>query len=316
MQAAIGSGFGFSSTADEVLGARSLAGTNVIVTGGAAGIGLATTRAFARAGAAVVVAVRSPARAAEACAGVPGIEIATLDLGDPTSIDAFAAAYVASGRPLHVLVNNAGIAMTPLARDGRGFESQLATNHLGHFQLTLRLRPALLERGRVVTLSSRGHQRCGVDLADPMFEHRPYDKWAAYGQSKTANVLFTVGLARRGIDAFAVHPGGVLTDLMRSFTKEELAAYGIVDGKIVREVRSPGTNIPIRFKSPGQGAATTVWAATDERLGGKGGVYCEDCDVSAIVEGPSMAGVRRYAIDPALAEQLWERSEAWTGVRF
>lgn len=313
MQTPTGSGFGFSSTADEVLGVRSLAGTNIVVTGGAAGIGLETTRAFARAGATVIAAVRNPARAAEA---LPGIELAPLDLADPASIDTFAASYRASGRPLHVLVNNAGIAMTPLERDARGVESQLATNHLGHFQLTLRLLPALAGGARVVTLSSRGHQRCGVDFDDPMFERRPYDKWSAYGQSKTANVLFTVGLARRGIDAFAVHPGGVMTDLMRNFTREELAAYGIVDGKIVREVLSPGTNIPIRFKSPTQGAATTVWAATDERLRGKGGVYCEDCDVSPVVHEPSLTGVRPHAIDPELAERLWRRSEEWTGVRF
>jgi NAD(P)-dependent dehydrogenase (short-subunit alcohol dehydrogenase family) len=141
-----------------------------------------------------------------------------MDLADPASIDAFAKTFRDSKRPLHLLINNAGIMAAPLARDARGYESQFATNHLGHFQLTLRLWPTLASGARIVSLSSRGHHRSAIDFEDTMYERRPYEKWAAYGQAKTANVLFAVGLeargATRGIHAFAVHPGGIVTDLM------------------------------------------------------------------------------------------------------
>lgn len=319
-QAPLSSGFGFSSTASEVLAGRSLVGKNVIVTGGYAGIGLETTRGLAAAGATVIVPVRTPEKASAALAGIPRVEAAPMDLADPASIDAFAASFLASRRPLHLLVNNAGIMAAPLTRDARGFESQLATNHLGHYQLTARLWPTLARGARIIALSSRGHQRSGVDFEDPMFERRAYDKWTAYGQSKTANVLFAVGLEKRGaardIHAFAVHPGGIATDLLRHLSTEEISAMGIVDGKVVgAEVKSPMTGQTIRFKSVEQGAATTVWAATADVLAGEGGVYCEDCNVSEIIEGTGTTGVRSYAIDPVLADRLWERSEAWTGVR-
>jgi NAD(P)-dependent dehydrogenase (short-subunit alcohol dehydrogenase family) len=208
----------------------------------------------------------------------------------------------------------------PLGRDARGYESQFATNHLGHFQLTARLWPALASGARIVSLSSRGHHRSGVDFDDTMFERRPYDKWVAYGQSKTANVLFALGLeargAARGIHAFAVHPGGIVTDLIRHLSAEEQAALGVVDGNAtVTETRSPMTNATMRLKTVEQGAATQVWAATSEMLEGKGGVYCEDCDIAEVAQQAGASGVRPYAIDPALAEELWKRSEAWTGVK-
>jgi NAD(P)-dependent dehydrogenase (short-subunit alcohol dehydrogenase family) len=319
-QAPIGSGFGFSSTAREVLGARSLAGKIAIVTGGYAGIGLETTRVLAGAGAQVIVPVRSPDKARRALEGMARVELVPMDLTDPESVDAFAATFVQSKRPLHLLINNAGIMAAPLGRDARGYESQLATNHLGHFQLTARLWPALADGARVVALSSRGHHRSAVDFDDPMFARRPYDKWAAYGQSKTANVLFAVGLdargAARGIHALAVHPGGIITDLMRHLSAEEQAALGVVGGKATAtEVQSPITGTTLRLKTVEQGAATPVWAATSERLDGKGGVYCEDCDIAAIAQEAGPRGVRPYAIDPALAERLWARSEDWTGVK-
>ena len=218
------------------------------------------------------------------------------------------------------MINNAGIMAAPLSRDARGYESQFATNHLGHFQLTVRLWPALVRGARIVSLSSRGHHRSGVDFEDTMFERRPYDKWVAYGQSKTANALFAVGLeqrgAGRGIHAFAVHPGGIITDLMRHLTAEEQEAFGVVGGKAVApEVKSPIMNTTLQFKTIEQGAATQVWAATNEKLEGKGGVYCEDCEVAAIAKEAGRGGVRPYAIDPATAEELWKRSEAWTGVK-
>lgn len=321
-QSPLPSGFGFESTAAEVLGTRSLANEVVIVTGGYAGIGLETTRVLAGAGATVVVPVRTPEKAEAAVAGIPRVELVPMDLADPASIDAFAATFLQSKRPLHLLINNAGIMAAPLMRDKRGYELQFATNHLGHFQLTARLWPALAKGARIVSLSSRGHHRSNVDFEDTMFERRPYEKWTAYGQAKTANVLFAVGLQkygqRRGIEAFAVHPGGIITDLMRHLSVEEKAAFGIVDGKqIATEVESPAfKGTTLRLKTVEQGAATQVWAATNEMLAGKGGVYCEDCDIAKIVGEGGSNGVRSYAIDPDDAERLWKRSEEWTGVTF
>ena len=320
-QAPLPSGFGFESTAQEVLGTRSLEGKVAVVTGGYAGIGLETTRVLAGAGATVVVPVRTPEKAKKAVEGIARVELVPMDLADPVSIDAFAATFLASKRQLHFLVNNAGIMAAPLARDARGYESQFATNHLGHFQLTARLWPSLVAGARIVSLSSRGHHRSAIDFEDTMYEHRPYEKWAAYGQAKTANVLFAVGLeargARRGIHAFAVHPGGIVTDLMRHLSTEEKAGFGVVEGKATAaEVKSPVMAAPMRFKTIPQGAATQVWAATHEMLEGMGGVYCEDCDIARVAQEAGASGVRPYAIDPALAERLWTRSEEWTGVKF
>jgi NAD(P)-dependent dehydrogenase (short-subunit alcohol dehydrogenase family) len=282
-----------------------------MVTGGYAGVGLETTRVLAEAGATVIVAGRSPEKARGALAGIARVELESLDLSDPASIDAFAARFIASGRPLHVLVNNAGVMVPPFMRDARGFEPQLATNHLGHFQLTGRLWPALLRaRGaRVVALSSRGHARSGVDFEDPMFDRRPYDKWIAYGQSKTANALFALALDARGeaqrVRAFSVHPGAIFTELVRHMPEEEL-----------RGLRP--ANAAATYKTPEQGAATSVWCATSARLEGMGGVYCEDVDIAVPVpaDHPEPRGVRPWATDPKLAERLWTMSEAWTGVSF
>jgi NAD(P)-dependent dehydrogenase (short-subunit alcohol dehydrogenase family) len=310
-QAPIPSGHGAHTTARQALGDRDLRGVIAVVTGGHAGIGLETTRVLAGAGATVVVPARSPERAREATAGLPRIEIASIDLTDPASIDAFAAGFLATGRPLHILVNNAGIMAAPLARDTRGFESQLATNHLGHFQLTARLWPALRRAGgaRVVCLTSRGHARGAVDFEDPHFERRPYDKWQAYGQSKTANALFALALDARGeahrVRAFSVHPGGILTDLVRHLPDEEL-----------RAVLAASANA--NLKTVEQGAATSVWCATSAQLDGMGGVYCEDVDIAEAVtaDAPGTSGVKPWARDPGAAERLWTLSEAWTGAAF
>jgi NAD(P)-dependent dehydrogenase (short-subunit alcohol dehydrogenase family) len=309
-QAPIHSGYGERTTARETLGNRDLRGAIAIVTGGYAGIGLETTRALADAGATVIVGARTIDRARPALAGIARVELDTLDLFDPASIDAFAARFVASGRPLHMLVNNAGIMATPLVRDGRGFESQLATNHIGHFQLTVRLWPALCAANgaRVVSLSSRGHRRAGMDFEDPHFERRAYDKWIAYGQSKTANVLFALALDARGdahrVRAFAVHPGAVITDLMRSLSDEESQAAIAAN--------------TTALKTPAQGAATSAWCAASTQLEGMGGVYCEDVDIAVPVDAEATQpwGVRPWAIDPSAAERLWTQSEAWTGVSF
>ena len=311
-QAPIHSGFGELTTAREAVGQRDLRGVIAIVTGGHAGIGLETTRALSGAGTTVIVGARTLDKARAALAGIARVEVEALDLFDPASIDAFAARFLESGRPLHMLVNNAGIMATPLVRDRRGFESQLATNHLGHFQLTARLWPALRKASgaRVVSLSSRGHRRSGVDFADPHFERRPYDKWLAYGQSKTANALFALALDARGeahrVRAFSVHPGSIITELMRSMSDEEQRAAIAASRKVSI------------LKTPEQGAATSVWCAMSPQLEGMGGVYCEDVDVAEAVPAdfPEQRGVRPWAIDRDLAERLWTKSEDWTGVPF
>jgi NAD(P)-dependent dehydrogenase (short-subunit alcohol dehydrogenase family) len=311
-QAPINSGFGAKSAAQEVLGGRDLRGKVAIVTGGYSGIGLETTRVLAGAGATVIVPARTKEKAQKALAGMQGVELGEMELSDPASIDAFAKAFVDSGRPLHMLINNAGVMACPLERDSRGFERQLAVNHLGHFQLTSRLWPALLKaRGaRVVSVSSRGHRRSAVDFADPHFNVRPYDRWLAYGQSKSANVLFAVALDKRGephgIRAFSLHPGGIITDLIRHMSDAELQSMGVRD-----ENGQPKENP--EFKSIPQGAATQVWCATSEQLNGMGGVYCEDVDIAKAVaaDDPGGTGVRPWAIDPDLAEKLWKLSESW-----
>jgi NAD(P)-dependent dehydrogenase (short-subunit alcohol dehydrogenase family) len=257
------SGFGPQTTAREVLAGCDLTAKIAIVTGGYSGVGLETTRALAEAGATVVVPARTQEKARTALAGIPRVEMETLELMAPASIDAFAGRFLDTGRQLDMLINNAGIMAPPLQRDARGYESQFATNHLGHFQLTARLWPALKRAGkaRVVSLSSTGITFGGVDFDDPNFERRAYDKWKAYGQSKTATALFAVALDKRGeahgIRAFSVHPGGIATDLVRYVSEEHLA----FDGEL---------------KTPEQGAATSVWCATSPQLETTGGVYCMD----------------------------------------
>jgi len=327
-QAPIPSGFGFDTTATEALAGRNLKGKIAIVTGGYSGIGTETTRVLANAGATVIVPVRTPEKAKETMKGIPNVELEPMDLGDPKTIDAFAKKFVDSGRPLHMLINSAGIMATPLTRDARGYESQFATNHLGHFQLTARLWPALKSANgaRVVSVSSRGHQRAGVDFDDPNFERRAYEKWAAYGQSKTANVLFAVALDQRGqvnhVRAFGVHPGGIDTDLARHLTDEDFKAMGIDRSTgTFRGVAGANTERPanaMRFKSVPQGASTQVWCATSAQLDGMGGVYCEDTDISSPIAAAAngTTGVKPWAIDPELAERLWTLSEKLTGVTF
>jgi NAD(P)-dependent dehydrogenase (short-subunit alcohol dehydrogenase family) len=312
-QTSIHSGHNAQTTAREAIGNRKLDGLTAIVTGGHAGLGLETTRVLSDAGATVIVGARSLDKGRSALAGMARVEIEALDLIDPASVDAFAARFLESGRPVHILVNNAGIMATPLVRDRRGFESQFATNHLGHFQLTARLWPALQKAkgARVVALSSRGHAYGGVDFDDPSYERRAYEKWNAYGQSKTANALFALALDARGeahrVRAFSVHPGAVHTELTRSLGEQEL-----------RELLATPRVAATTFKTIEQGAATSVWCATSAQLDGMGGVYCEDVDIAELVAADfqGTSGVRPWAIDRALAERLWTKSEEWTGVKF
>jgi NAD(P)-dependent dehydrogenase (short-subunit alcohol dehydrogenase family) len=238
-----------------------------------------------------------------------------LDLASPGSIDRFAGEFINSNRALDLLINNAGIMATPLMRDDRGYEMQFATNHLGHFQLTARLWEALKksDKPRVVALSSFGHSRSGVDFDDPNFNQKPYDKWEAYGQSKSANSLFAVELDKRGreygIRAFAVHPGGILTDLARYLTDEDFKAVGIYRENGVLKG-------PDWLKNIEQGAATTVWCAVSPQLNNKGGVYCEDCDIAPMAPADSKLrnGVRPWAVDKRAAEALWVLSEKLTSL--
>lgn len=332
----IGTDFTPASTTADVLEGLDLTGRNVIVTGGHSGIGRQTTIALAGAGAHVTVAARNPARARQQLTDVSPdvaarIETSPLDLADPVSIDAFGERYLATGRPLHSLLNNAGLMGGPLVRDARGYESQLATNHLGHFQLTLALLPALRSaRGaRVVNLSSGGHRLSDIRWDDPHFRSG-YDEigMLAYGQSKTANVLFAVELDRRwaddGIRGFAVHPGIVLgTNLGPAhaegeareshLTDDDLRTMGLVDDE-----GHPILDPYRERKSVAQGASTSVFAATSPLLDGTGGVYLKDNDVSPLDEDPQPidftsdreppSTVVPHAIDPASAERLWALS--------
>ena len=322
-QVPMGSGFGRTTTAQEVTAGVQMQGKTVIVTGGYSGLGLETTRALAQAGASVVVPTRSPDKARSALAGIPGVEQAPLDLLDPASIDAFACRFLQSGRPLHALINSAGIMAPPLHRDASGNESQWSANHLGHFRLTARLWPALRSaRGaRVVSVSSRGHRIGGIDFDDPNFIRRPYEKWKAYGQAKTANALFAIGLDARGkaddVRAFSLHPGTILTDLLRDLTDEDLLAFGVQRSEVLaRTAAGRSVDEGGAFKNAQQGAATSLWCATSEQLAGRGGVYCEDVDIAARVSAdhPGAEGVRPWAADPDLAERLWLLSEKTTGV--
>ena len=310
------SGFGPRSTAGEVINGIDLTGKTALVTGGYSGLGLETVRVLAGAGAKVFVAARRPEVAAADLAGVDKLTILQLDLADPASINVFAGVLAAATPKLDILINNAAIMANALTRDARGYESQFATNHLGHFQMTALIWPLLKASGpgaRVVVLSSIGHARGGVDLDDPNFQRRPYEKWAAYGQAKSANAQFAVHLDALGeplgIRAFAVHPGGIRTPLQRHLTMEEQVAMGWYDAE---------GNLNPGFKIVEQGAATSVWCATSPQLAGKGGVYCEDCDIAAVLHDgmPPFTGVRPHAIDRAKAAALWTLSETMTGVRF
>lgn len=327
LQNPIGSGFNASSTASDVIKGIDLTGKIAIVTGGNAGIGLETTRVLAAAGARVIVPARDIEKAKKNLQGITNVELAALDLIDPISIDTFAATFLASGRPLHLLINNAGIMWVPLRRDSRGFESQLATNYLGQFHLTARLWPALKKANgaRVVNLSSFGHQISAFNFDDPNFYHRTYETLQGYGQSKTATNLFSVELDNRGrafnVRAFSVHPGSVNgTELGREAPIELFQQMGLCDaqGNVLPEVSA-------RLKTVPQGASTTVWCATSPMLNNIGGVYCEDTDVAELDRGTierkydqpaTLRGVQPYSVDEGNAKRLWKLSEEMTGVTF
>jgi len=295
--------FGFASTAAEVVDGIDLTGKRAIVTGAASGIGIETARALAGAGAEVTLAVRNLEAGERTAAEIgDGARVAPLELADPASVDAFVAAW---DGPLDILVNNAGVmAIAELQTNAAGHELQFATNHLGHFQLALGLHEALAaasDGARIVSVSSSAHLRSPIVWDDIHFAFRPYDPWLAYGQSKTANVLFAVEATRRwaadGISANALMPGGIMTNLQRHVSQEGM-----------QQLRAGSS---LKFKTPEQGAATSVLLATSPALEGVGGRYFEDCNEAPVVdrrpEGGA-GGVARYALDPAGAERLWEVS--------
>ncbi|EST33484.1 SDR family NAD(P)-dependent oxidoreductase [Streptomyces niveus] len=322
-QRPIGSGFTPASTVDDVMEGIDLTGKNVIITGGHSGLGLVATRALARAGASVTVGSRNTDRAEKAVAGIENVEVHQLDLLEPASIDAFVARYLDSGRPLHILINNAGYpGSAEIVRDARGYEAQFAANHLGHFQLTLGLHPALraASGARVVNTTSGAQRMSDILWDDPHFTTGRFDPSLAYPQSKTANVLFTVELDHRwaadGIRAYAPHPGIVpATAFNKAVGEEAQRAMGLID-----ESGEPIIDPDRGKKTPEQGAATIVFAATSPLLADIGGVYLNNSDISPLDEDPKPidltdpdtevpVDVVPHSIDPRSAQRLWELSE-------
>jgi NAD(P)-dependent dehydrogenase (short-subunit alcohol dehydrogenase family) len=295
--------FNAESTAAEVIAGIDLTGRRAIVTGGASGIGVETARALAGAGAEVTLAVRNLEAGERTAAdiihgtGNKQVLVAPLDLADQASVAALAAGW---DGPLHILVNNAGIMASPLMRTPQGWEMQFATNHLGHFALATGLHRALAAAGgaRIVSVSSSAHHRSPVVFEDIHFEHRPYEAWSAYGQSKTANVLFAVEASRRwagdGIAANALMPGGIRTNLQRYVTDEDLD-----------RLRAAAGGAAPRWKTPEQGAATSILVAASPLLDGVGGRYFEDCNQAEVGQLSARTGVAEYALDPEAAARLW-----------
>jgi NAD(P)-dependent dehydrogenase (short-subunit alcohol dehydrogenase family) len=308
--------FGPKTTTSDVREGLDLRGKVILVTGGSSGLGQETARALAAKGARVILTARDVPKGEAVAAGIrsatgnPNVELEAVELGSLESIRAFARRVLARHDRLDVLVNNAGVMACPPAKTTDGFELQFGTNHVGHFLLTCLLVPAL-RRGapsRIVSVSSRGHHLSPVVFDDLFFERRPYQKWLAYGQAKTANVLFAVGLERRlgghGVHANGLHPGAIITKLGRHLEPEDLAFLS-------------SRNPTMEFKTVEAGAATSCFAATAPELEGRGGLYLEDCHVAAVNDTPdALDGVKSYAIDPGNAERLWAVSEKLVGERF
>ncbi len=314
------SGFGAESTTDDVLQGIDLRAKRALVTGASAGLGVETCRALAARGAEVVLMARDRVKTQAAADSIlqslphAKLSVAEIDLADLSSVRACAAVLLEQHDTVDILINNAGVMACPLARTAQGCEMQFGVNHIGHFLLTNLLLPLLTEGegARVVNLTSAGHKYSPILFDDMHFDIRAYDKWVAYGQSKTANALFAVELSRRfgaqGVLANAVHPGGIHTQLGRHLQKEDIAQL------TAQSESSSGWS----FKSVSAGAATSVWAATSPLLTGKGGQYLEDCDFSfELPQGEEAAnGYLPYALDPQAAERLWQRSEKIVGQLF
>ena len=316
--------FGVTSTTDEVLEGVNLRGKRVLVTGVSAGLGVETARALVAHGAEVVGAARDLTKAKAATAGVQaaakragGLELVELDLASLDSVRVCANALVDDGKPFDLVIANAGVMACPYGKTADGFETQFGTNHLGHFVLVNRIASLMKPGSRLVNLSSAGHRYSDVDLDDPNFERTPYDPWAAYGRSKTANILFAVEFDRRhkgnGIRATAVHPGGIQTELSRHIGEEGINQLVERINVATRAAGEPD----FKFKTIPQGAATSVWAGAVAAADDVGGRYCEDCHVAAIEpDATKRAGVKPYALNPETAKTLWTKSEEMVGERF
>ncbi|WP_277980546.1 SDR family NAD(P)-dependent oxidoreductase [Sphingomonas phyllosphaerae] len=317
--------FGFNTTTDEVLRGIDLTGTLALVTGASSGLGVETARALVAHGAEVIGAVRNLAKADAATASVREaaesgggrLELVEVDLANLVSVRTCADLLIATGRSLDLVIANAGVMATPYGLTKDGFETQFGTNVLGHFVLANRLAPLMRAGGRLVMLSSAAHGIADVDLEDPNFERADYERWTAYGRSKTGDALIAVEFDRRhrdrGIRAAAVHPGGIRTELQRHYSREEDEA---LVASINRTNAAAGLP-PFQWKTVEQGAATTLWAAAVADADMIGGQYCEDCHVAPVSDGEGIAGgVRPYAVDPKRAQALWEKAEELVGERF
>jgi NAD(P)-dependent dehydrogenase (short-subunit alcohol dehydrogenase family) len=329
MAQAIATTFGATSTTDEVLSGIDLRGKRILVTGVSAGLGIETARSLAEHGAHGVGAARDLAKAEGATAQVRKdaaanggrFELIELDLASLNSVRASADALLNTGKFFDVIIANAGVMATPFGYTTDGFETQFGTNHLGHFVFVNRIAPLLRSGGRLINLSSSGHRYSNVDLDDPGFERTPYEPFAAYGRSKTANILFAVAFDKRhrdrGVRAAAVHPGGIRTELGRYTDEERLK--NLID-QINQQLAAEGKP-PFQWKTVPQGAATSVWAGVVAAADEIGGQYCENCHVSDVVPDsalitPVSEGVRGYALDPKNAEALWKKSEEMVGESF
>lgn len=302
---------GATTTTEDVISGISLSDRVALVTGASSGLGVETARVLAAAGAHVVMSARDPqkleAAVEQVLARVPeaSLDALVMDLADLHSVRAAAEKALENYPSINLLINNAGVMASPLMRTAQGFELQFGTNHVGHFLFTCLLAPALIAGApaRVVNLSSAGHKFANVNFEDPNYEQRQYDKWQAYGESKTANALFSVGLDQRlkdrGVRAYAVHPGVIMTKLSRHMGDGDFEALSS---------RTP-TGQELVFKSVEQGAATSVWAATAADLAQQGGIYLENCQIAGSAVQDANSGVESYALDESAADRLWALSE-------
>src|SRR6201987_5408306 len=321
--------FGATSTTEDVLSGVNLRGKRILVTGVSAGLGVETARSLAAHGAEVVGAARDLDKAEAATAQVRkdaaanggSFELVALDLSNLKSVRDCADKLLKKGEPFDVVIANAGVMATPFSHTTDGFERQFGTNHLGHFVLANRIASLIRSGGRLINLSSAGHRYSNVDLQDPNFERTPYDPWLAYGRSKTANILFSVGFDKRhrgrGVRAAAVHPGGIQTELGRHIGAEEIQK--LID-RISAQLAEEGKG-PFQWKTIPQGAATSVWAGVVAPADEIGGRYFENCHLGAVGPGDVSIraireGVRGYALDPSTAAALWKKSEELVGEPF